>query len=143
LKFKRGFREDEDFVPLASTADIMFLLMIFFLVNTTFNTEKGINMQLPDTVVQEDIPAQNLTVSLDKTGRIYLDGKEITLKEVGPLSRDRLAGHPDRFVLIKSDQGVPYGAVVEILDELFQVGIHNIALPTKKEEIGSASPGGG
>ncbi len=144
LKFKRSFKEDEEFIPLASTADIMFLLMIFFLVTTTFTAEnqKGINMQLPDTVVQEDIPAENITVSVDKAEKLYLEGKEIKLEELAPQVRAALVGHPDRYVIIKSDQGVKYSRVVDILDELFQVGIHNVALPTKKETIGEKSSGG-
>jgi biopolymer transport protein ExbD len=142
LKFKRGLILDEEFIPLASTADIMFLLMIFFLVSTSFNIEKGINMQLPDTVVQEDIPAENVLISLDNAANIFLDGKEIKLKDLGLQVKGALAGHPERYVIIKSDQGVKYSLVVDVLDELFQMGIHNVALPTKKESIGEKPAGG-
>ncbi len=142
MKFKRTIADDEEFIPLASTADIMFLLMIFFLVTTTFNVEKGINMQLPDTVVQEEVPAENVSIAIDKGDKIYVDGKEANLKDVPAMVKGKLAGHPERYVLIKSDQGVKYGLVVDILDELFQVGIHNVALPTEKESIKGAPSGG-
>ena len=142
MKFRRGLILDEEFIPLASTADIMFLLMIFFLVSTSFNVEKGINMQLPDTVVQEDIPAENVLISVDKAEMIYLEGKEINIKDLGLQVKGALAGHPERYVIIKSDQGVKYSRVVDILDELFKMGIHNVALPTKKENIGEKPAGG-
>ena len=143
MKFRRGLILDEEFIPLASTADIMFLLMIFFLVSTSFNIEKGINMQLPDTVVQEDIPAENVSISVDKSDRVFVDGVETKIDQLGLTVKGKLAGHPDRYVVIKSDQGVKYGRVVDILDELFQAGIHNVALPTKKETIGEKKTGGG
>ncbi len=137
LNFKRRLELPEDFIPLASTADIMFLLMIFFLVTTTFTAEKekGINMQLPDTVVQEEIPSENVAVTVDRDDRVLLDGREIKVEEVGRLVKEKLSAHPERFVVIKSDQTVKYGKVVDVLDELFQAGIHNIALPTEKETI--------
>lgn len=142
MRFRRGYKEDEEFVSLASTADIMFLLMIFFLVTTTFHVDKGINMQLPDTVVQEEIPTENVAVSVDASDRIWVDGKEAKLSEVGRQVQQKLAGHPERYVVIKSDKGVKYGSVVDVLDELFQAGVHNIALPTKKESIEEQPPGG-
>lgn len=142
LKFKRTIDESEEFIPLASTADITFLLIIFFLVTTTFNIEKGINMQLPDTVVQEKIPTVNVSIIVDSSKNLYLDGKEISLKEIGVQTKAILAGHPEKFVTIKSDKNVEYGLVIDILDELFQAGIHNIALPTMKEIIkGNPSEG--
>src|SRR5512145_1221981 len=114
-------------------ADITFLLIIFFMVSTVFDVSRGIQMRLPATTTQQDIKERNVTISIDAKQELFLDGEKIGLRELGKATQTRLAARPEGFVLIKSDQGVPYRRVVDVLDELLQVGISNIALPTEKE----------
>jgi len=70
---------------------------------------------------------------IDPAQALYLDGEKAELRGLGKAVLAKLAGKPEGFVLIKSDQGVPYRRVVDVLDELLQAGISNIALPTEKE----------
>jgi biopolymer transport protein ExbD len=115
-------------------ADITFLLIIFFMVGTVFNVEKGIEMTLPQSTVQQDIPDENVIISIDVKGEFYIDGEPADLGEIGDLTFGLLTGHPEKYVLIKSDQGVKYKVVIDVLDELLQAGITNIALPTEEEQ---------
>jgi len=134
LRFKSRLRDDDEPVPTASMADITFLLIIFFMVSTVFDVSRGIQMRLPQTVTQQDIKERNVTISIDDKQQLFVDGEPVELKELGRNARAKLAGRPEGFVLVKSDQGVPYRRVVDVLDELLQVGISNIALPTDKEK---------
>jgi len=115
-------------------ADITFLLIIFFMVGTVFNVERGIEMSLPQSTVQQDIPEENVAISIDSAEKLYLDGEPVELAALGQSTLDRLASSPESFVLVKIDQGVKYRIVIDVLDELLQVGITNIALPTEEEE---------
>lgn len=133
MKFKNRFRDDDEPIPTASMADITFLLIIFFMVSTVFDVSRGIQMRLPATTTQQDIKERNVTISIDATQALYLDGEKAELRGLGRAVLGKLAGRPEGFVLIKSDQAVPYRRVVDVLDELLQVGISNIALPTEKE----------
>lgn len=133
MKFKRSFEDDSEVIPTASMADITFLLIIFFMVGTVFNVEKGIEMTLPQSTVQQDISEENVIISIDTEEKYYFDGDPVEVGDIGRLTMDKLTGHPERFVLIKSDKGVRYRAVIDVLDELLQVGITNIALPTEEE----------
>jgi len=133
LKFRRSFEDDSEVIPTASMADITFLLIIFFMVGTVFNVEKGIEMTLPQSTVQQDISEENVVISIDTEEKYYVDGDPVEVGDIGRLTMDKLTGHPERFVLIKSDKGVRYRAVIDVLDELLQVGITNIALPTEEE----------
>ena len=134
MKFRRSFEDDSEVIPTASMADITFLLIIFFMVGTVFNVEKGIEMTLPQSTVQQDISEENVIISIDTEEKYYVDGDPVEVGDIGRLTMDKLTGHPERFVLIKSDKGVRYRAVIDVLDELLQVGITNIALPTEEEE---------
>lgn len=133
MRFKNRFRDDGEAVPTASMADITFLLIIFFMVSTVFDVSRGIQMRLPATTTQQDIKERNVTVSIDATQALFLDGEKVELRGLGKAVVAKLANRPEGFVLIKSDQAVPYRRVVDVLDELLQVGISNIALPTEKE----------
>lgn len=114
-------------------ADITFLLIIFFMVGTVFNVEKGIEMNLPQSTVQQDISEENVIISIDVNEKLYLDGEPVPLEEIGNLALQKVEADPGKFVLVKSDEGVKYRSVIDVLDELLQVGITNIALPTKEE----------
>ena len=133
MRFKNRFRDDDEPIPTASMADITFLLIIFFMVSTVFDVSRGIQMRLPATTTQQDIKERNVTVSIDATQTLFLDGERTELRGLGRAVLGKLAAKPEGFVLIKSDQAVPYRRVVDVLDELLQVGISNIALPTEKE----------
>ena len=134
MKFNRTLEDEAEIIPTASMADITFLLIIFFMVGTVFNVEKGIEMSLPQSTVQQDISEENVIISIDVKGKLFVDGEPADLGEIGNLTLGRLAGFPEKFVLIKSDQGVRYKIVIDVLDELLQVGITNIALPTEEEQ---------
>ncbi len=133
MKFKTSLQDDSEVIPTASMADITFLLIIFFMVGTVFNVEKGIEMQLPQSTVQQDISQENVIISIDTTEKLFLDGDPVALEDIGRLVLDKVTASPESFVLIKCDQGVKYRIVIDVLDELLQVGITNIALPTEGE----------
>ena len=133
MKFRRSLEDDSEVIPTASMADITFLLIIFFMVGTVFNVERGIEMQLPQSTVQQDVPEENIIISIDKDEVLYLDGEEIDIANLGRESLAKIAGHPEGYILVKCDQGVRYKAVIDVLDELLLVGITNIALPTEEE----------
>lgn len=135
MKFRRSLEDDSEVIPTASMADITFLLIIFFMVGTVFNVEKGIEMQLPQSTVQQDVPQENIIISIDKDEVLYLDGEKIDLANLGREALAKIAGRPEGYILVKCDQGVRYKAVIDVLDELLLVGITNIALPTEEETL--------
>jgi biopolymer transport protein ExbD len=132
VRFKNRFRDDDEPVPTASMADITFLLIIFFMVSTVFDVSRGIQVRLPATVTRQDIRDRTVTISIDAAETLFVDGERAELHGLGAVVRGRLAARPEGFVLIRSDQGVRYRRVVDVLDELRQAGITNIALPTEK-----------
>ena len=92
MKFKSSFQDDAEVIPTASMADITFLLIIFFMVGTVFNVEKGIEMALPQSTVQQDISEENVIISIDKTEKLYLDGEETAIGDIGRLAMTKLTG---------------------------------------------------
>ena len=136
MNFKRTIPSDDEAVPMSSMADIVFLLLIFFMLTTAFASKKGIEIQLPETVSSETIAPKNITIRIDLEGVIHLDGDKATLREVGPYVVSQRGKDSKRGVILESDGSVKYQSVMDVLDELLLVGVTDISLPTREERDG-------
>jgi biopolymer transport protein ExbD len=92
-------------IPTASTGDIAFLLIIFFLVGTTFRAAQGLKVVLPDAMSTERIikkrNVQNLWI--DKTGRISVSDNLVTVPSVTPILSEKVIENPDLVVVLQAD----------------------------------------
>jgi len=123
-------------IPTASLPDIVFLLLVFFLVTTTIDMDKGINMTLPDRGGQVRIKKQNIcNVLINAQGQVLVDEEPVEL----PLLRDVLAekveargvdaeGKPILIISIKTDRQTPYETYVDVLDKAFLAGATRISI---------------
>jgi biopolymer transport protein ExbD len=119
-------------------ADLAFNLVILMMVMmiSTAMADKGIEVFLPSSEARSDFPPRQIVITIDKAGRIFLDGKPGSLKEVRGYATSRISNKPGEFVVIKSDRDTPYKFVIDVMDELTQAGITRIALPTRQEGEG-------
>ena len=119
-------------IPLVSTADVSFLLLIFFLSTTVFQVERGILLGLPipgtpASVASADRLAR-LTVGADRSLR--LDGKPVALGSLKDALRQRLGREPRTLVTVEVHPRAPYDALVQTLDQVKLSGAREISLRT-------------
>jgi biopolymer transport protein ExbD len=114
--------------------DIAFLLIIFFMLTTVFANDRGIKMELPETVTQEELTIKSIVVSIKQNGTIFIDGTEKALAEIARYVLEERRRNPAKFITIKSDKNARYGLIMDVLDELMLAGIKDIALPTELEK---------
>jgi len=124
-----------DITPLV---DMVFLLIIFFLLSTTFIVSPGIRLDLPvasSQTIQKE--RKEITLSVDTSGVIYMnkdpvDANSLLSNLLAWASEDR-----DTMVLIKGDRNTGYGLMVDILGTVKQSGLHRIAIVTqpKKDQL--------
>jgi biopolymer transport protein ExbD len=112
---KRATQPD---IPTASTGDIAFLLIIFFLVGTTFRAAQGLKVVLPNAVSTERIlKKRNVqNVWIDKTGRISVNDNLVTPATVTAVMAEKVIENPDLVVVLQADKDVPYGYVTDVLE---------------------------
>ncbi|MBN1296894.1 biopolymer transporter ExbD [bacterium] len=136
MRFRRHSQVEAE-VPNSSMSDIAFLLLIFFMVTTAFAARKGIDFRLPAPAKdEEEIDQKELkavTIQVQASGRIVIDGIPKNLNEIQPYLRPILAANPKKFVIIQMDMDASYGNMMDVLDELKQAEVQNIALPSKQE----------
>jgi biopolymer transport protein ExbD len=107
-------------IPTASTADIAFLLIIFFMVATTFRSAQGLKVTLPIAESTERIlKRRNVeNVWVDKSGRISLNDNLVNAPGVTAVMSEKVIDNPDVVVVVQADKDVPYGYVTDVLEAL-------------------------
>ena len=122
-------------IPTASMADIVFLLLIFFLVTTTMNMDKGIGMQLPPAGESKKIQKKNIcNIWVNEAGRIMINMEdEVPLHQLRANVEQRLRANDKLIVSLKADQDTPYTKFIDVLDEVKLAGAERISLATPEK----------
>jgi len=129
LKFKRHLKLDEDRLDVTPLIDVVFLLLIFFMLTSTFVLQPGIKVKLPRAITSEALREKNLVIVITAGGKIYLDNEIISLDELS--AGLEKAARDERAVLIKADQKISLGRVVEVWDLCRDVGITQVSIATE------------
>lgn len=133
MAFKRKKREELR-VELTSMVDVVFLLLIFFMISTTFVDSQGIDVKLP-TATADQIPKtpDKVKVYLEQSGTIHLDDNPISLADLKKhLATFKDAAAKTTFVLL-ADKKAYHGRVVELMDAARDAGFQKLAIATKPE----------
>jgi len=138
MRFKRGTVNDE--IPTASMADIAFLLIIYFMVTTTFAATRGLDFSLPQ---EEDTPLidkeESVLIEIQPGGVLMVDNRAMQLSEVLDYLKPKLERNPMKPVIIRPDEIAEYGYMVDVFDELRQakekigIEVKNVSIPTQRE----------
>ncbi len=112
-------------INITSLIDVMFLLLIFFMVSTTFAEHPGIKLELPTASTAEPSKLQPLTLTINKEGKMFLNESPIQEETLQRALR-KAATKPDATLVLKADKGVPYGFVIRAMDISRQSGIRRI-----------------
>ncbi len=140
MKIQRHQHSDE--IPTSSMADVAFLLVVYFMVMLTLTATKGLDMSFPpedDDAVTVD-PIESVLVEILASGELVVDQKPTPLTELLGYLAPKLQQNPDKPVILKPHPQSPYGAMLEVYDELrlgpSKLGLTreiNVALPTQRE----------
>jgi biopolymer transport protein ExbD len=132
LSFKRHKDRYQMQSPLTSLIDIVFLLLIYFLLTTNFLVEEGITIKLPDAKASAPQIKQEITVTVDEEGRAYMADQEIPLDQLYTRIKDMIGKDKDRLVIIKADKTVILNKAVKVMDIAKAAGASRLSLATEK-----------
>lgn len=130
--------EDEPEVNLTPLIDVVFLLLIFFMVSTTFEQQSRIQIELPEaTATPAETEDESLEIVIDAQGRYFIGEQQVVNSEVKTLKSaisKAVEGRESITVIIRSDASTPYQAVITALDATSQLGLTQISLATSAVE---------
>lgn len=116
---------------IAPLVDVIFQLLIFFMLSSTFTFQSGIKVKLPKAITSDIIKEENLVILITRENVIYADSALVTLKEL----ENQLAqpANKQRPILIKADRRASLGRVVDIWDLCRELGIERVNIATDQE----------
>ena len=132
MKFRKSARVEAGLrqIDIAPLIDCIFLLLIFFMLTSSFIVIPGVNVKLPKALAPEEIDVQSLTVVISSEDIVYLEGKPLTVKEVENFIKEGKFAS----IFIKADRDASLGVVVEIWDVCKRFGIEKIGIATTYDE---------
>jgi len=116
-------------IPEGGMADIAFLLLIFFLVTTTINTDKGLGIILPAEGQEIEINKKNiLNCLISASGAVLLGGEPVEMKDLSRKVQDEIRKNINLIVSVKAHEKAQYDVYVEVLDQLKTAGASRISI---------------
>jgi len=136
VQFRSQIDENESEVNLTPLIDVVFLLLIFFMVSTTFDTTSELKIELPEASADEPVKqVDSVNVMIDPRGAIYLNGKRLknNKAELLLLEMHRVVGsNKDIPVIIQSDAKSPVQSMITAMDVVGQMGLTRLSIATTK-----------
>ncbi len=135
MKFRERKLPDAT-IDLTPTIDMVFILLIFFMVSTTFIKDMKIPIDRPKASSAASASTQAIRIHIDKNGETYMDGQPIRVWVIQSRLRDQLKGMTQKSVLIVTDDVVPAGRLVEVVDQARLAGAEDVGVATVGEAGG-------
>jgi biopolymer transport protein ExbD len=119
-------------INITPLIDVLFILIIFFTVSSTFLEQPGIKLKLPEAESGQAHAAQKIIVYVDEDENIFLNDDPMTLENLAKSVEVLLSAQSDKSVVLRADTKVSHGIVVNIMDLLRKKGIYKIIISTIK-----------
>ena len=134
MKFRHPKKSDATF-NLTPLIDVVFQLLIFFMVTTSFvNLENRVKVNLPSGDFAAAEQTKNITVTITEDNTIYLNGKLIDPLKITEIIAKELKKAPGKIVVLEADKNVLHGKVISVMDLLKKGGADKIAIATQPIE---------
>jgi biopolymer transport protein ExbD/biopolymer transport protein TolR len=128
-------QNDEPRIDMTPMVDVVFLLLIFFMISTTFVESPGISIKLPETSAQTIArEPKEIKITLSREGDIYHRNKKISLADFRGLLAEHQSDAKETTVLLLADQDSKHGKVVTLMDLARDAGFTKLAIATEQRK---------
>jgi len=135
MNFHHGKPEEEVQINLTPLIDVVFLLLIFFMVSTTFDTTSQLKIRLPEAS-EEPVrdPSRKLNLTIDGNGNFFLNSRELTNNRSATLraALERMLADGQLPIVIQSDAASPVQSLVTAMDVVGQLGLRQVSIATTR-----------
>jgi biopolymer transport protein ExbD len=118
-------------INITSLIDVMFLLLIFFMVSSTFREDFGIQIDLPKAATAENQGPQTYTIQVTEEGETYFGQDPVTRGQLRERLQALFLDDPEATVVLEADRSAHFGKVLEVIDTARQVGGERLIIPTE------------
>jgi len=128
--------EEEAEINMTPMLDVVFIMLIFFIVSTSFVRETGVDVNRPLAESSEKLPQNAILVAITDNNQIWIDKHRIDTRAVRRNIERLLAENPDSTVIIQADESAPTGTLIKVLDQSKLAGAKNIAVSSTQRQSG-------
>jgi biopolymer transport protein ExbD len=120
--------EDESIIDMTPMLDIVFIMLIFFIVTTSFVKESGITVSRPSAQTAAEDKKGNIMVAIKPNGEIWIDKRAVDIRSVRANIEKLKAESPESGVVLQADTDSRTGILVKVMDQVRMAGISNISI---------------
>ena len=133
MRRRRSKTQDEEEVNLTPMLDVVFILLIFFIVTASFVKESGMDINRPDAAMAVRKERGNILVAITPSGQIWIDRRQVDVRAVRANIERLHAENPQGAVVIQADRESKNGLLVEVMDAAKLAGVENISIAAEIE----------
>ncbi len=117
-------------ITMAPLIDVVFLLLIFFMVTTVFPENRGLVIEKPESKISEPLALKKITFFVSDKGEIEFQQRKISVQDIERLVREQLAAAPDTAVLLQVDKNATTQVFIRVLDAVKAGGVKQVGIAT-------------
>lgn len=125
---KRIAAPEENNIDLTPMLDVVFIMLIFFIVTTSFVKEAGIDVNRPSAATAEKKPKASILIAISQTGDIWIDKRKVDVRSVRANVEKLHAESPEGSVVVQADKNSNTGILVQVMDQVRAGGVTNISI---------------
>ena len=130
---RRAAAEDETEINITPMLDIVFIMLIFFIVTTSFVKETGIEPRQPSAETSVAKPRGNILIGINTSGEIWMNKRQVKLSQVRQLVEDSVNENPESSVVVIADEESPTGTLIDVMDQIRLGGVTSISVAANQE----------
>lgn len=120
--------DDDAGIDLTPMLDVVFIMLIFFIVTSTFIKTTGIEVNTPTADSAEQQPRGNILIAVNPEGEIWIDRERVDIRAVRAAVERMRVDQPDSSVVVQADQEARSGLVIRVMDQVRLAGVQDVAL---------------
>ena len=128
----KGNLDEDSIVLITPLIDIMFLILIFFILNTSFTKNRAVEIDVPQTISGSAVGEVETRILLTKDNRIYINDIETTLSAFSLTLLDSIGTVSEPLIIIEGDRAISYDFLMGVMDRVKVLGFNNISLIVQK-----------
>ena len=121
-------------INITSLIDVMFLLLIFFMVTSTFLDKPGMKLELPSAESAEVARVEKLVLYISSDDEVVFNDQPVALDDLEETMRGALSEIEDRTLVLNADKAVQHGTVIRVMDIAKKLGLEKLVIGIKMEE---------
>ena len=133
MKFRTKKNESNIGINITPLIDVVFILLIFFAVTTSFITTSSIKVDLPKAKGESVEQKKNIRIAIDQSGNLFVDGVSVTDSDLSRKFADLKQSNPEALVIIEADEKAMHGKVIFAMDAAREANFTRFAIATEEK----------